>query len=418
MNFDDIKEEAERFVEKNRFLDHFILPEYKLLNICNIQSIVGRLFSAKNLMKSRFADEWIGETKGIEKVVLFIVDGLGYYRLISFMEKHMGIFREMAEKNVLRALSSTFPSTTSTALTSIFTGLTPSEHSVIGYNMYVPHYGVIFNTLSMNLAYGHIGGIDLAEDFSKISSPWLPLLKNEGCEVKTFTRRNLVRSGLSNVIHRHQEIISYNLSTDLMVQLRRALKRPGRLFACVYYPGVDTLEHGYGPYSEEASAEIESFENIVKNQLIDRLPDETKRETLMLVTSDHGVVQTMRTYFLDTPGINDSFLIPPTGDMRATYLFPKYEQEEKLREALTEKLEGMSVLQSTILIDNEAFGPAKTSNLLKTAVGKLSVVSQHKNIILYPYHTGNRSQRVQGAHGGMTPEEMLVPLLSAKMSAL
>jgi uncharacterized protein YfeS len=104
--------------------------------------------------------------------------------------------------------------------------------------------------------------------------------------------------------------------------------------------------------------------------------------------------------------------------MRATYLFPKYEQEEKLREALKEKLEGMSILQSTSLIDNEAFGPAKTSNLLKTAVGKLSVVSQHKNIILYPYHTGNRSQRVQGAHGGMTPEEMLVPLLSAKMSAL
>jgi hypothetical protein len=35
---------------------------------------------------------------GVEKVILFVVDGLGYNRLVSHMEKFKGAFFDLAER--------------------------------------------------------------------------------------------------------------------------------------------------------------------------------------------------------------------------------------------------------------------------------------------------------------------------------
>lgn len=418
MSFSAFREEAQSFVNHHLFSDNFVLPDYQKNNISNLGNIIGRIFSIEALSKANLPDDLVDEYKGAEKVVLFVLDGLGYNHLVAHMEKHKNAFFDLANRGVLKPISSTFPSTTSTALTSIFTGLAPSQHGVIGFNMYVPDYGLIFNTLDMRPIHGYSGGIDLADDLARNAAPWLPLLSNNGVKVKTFTRRNLMGSGLSNVIHRHQELIGYILASDLMVQIRKALQEPGRLFLCVYYAGVDTLEHAYGPHSGEAEAELELFESLLRHQLFNKLSSETKGKTLIIVTADHGVVETLQTHFLDDPEIRERFLLPPTGDMRATYFFPKYNQEQELRKALENNLQGFFIANSLDLVEKRAFGPTENLDRLKTVVGSLTALSQSKNIILYPLHPGERFQSVLGAHGGMTPEEMIVPLLSARLSKI
>ena len=282
--------------------------------------------------------------------MLFVFDGLGFNRLVSHMEKFGGTFLDLADRGVLKAFSSTFPSTTSTALTSIFTGLPPSEHGVIGFNMFVPEYGAIFNTLYMDPVIGYRGGFDLAEDLSQYAVPWLPLLREGGVEVKTFTRRNLIGSGLSRVIHRHQELVGYSFASDMIVRVRKALEQPGPLFLCVYYAGVDTMEHQYGPYSEETSAELQDLGHLLKQQLLEKLSAEEKRKTLILITADHGAEEVLRTRYLNEPEFSSHFLVPPTGDMRASYFFPRYGQEDKLGELLESNLQGFSVMRSADLI--------------------------------------------------------------------
>jgi predicted AlkP superfamily pyrophosphatase or phosphodiesterase len=418
MSFSAFREEAQRFVSQHLFSEHFVLPNYKQNNISNIGNLIGKIFGVEELAKSNLADYFIDDYSGVEKVVLFVFDGLGFYRLINHMEKHKSAFFDLADRGVLKPFSSTFPSTTSTALTSIFTGLAPSQHGIIGFNMFIPDYGIIFNTLDMRPIHGYSGGIDLAEDFARNAAPWLPLLKNKGIKVKTFTRRNLMGSGLSKVIHKHQELIGYALSSDLMVQIRKILQEPGKQFFCVYYAGFDTLEHAYGPYSEETEAELELFENALRHELFEKLPAETKQKTLIIATADHGVEEALQAHFLDDPEIRDRFLLPPTGDMRATYFFPKYSQEQELRKALENNLQGFHIINSLDLVEKGAFGPPENPDWLKTVVGSVTALSQSKNIILYPLHPGERFQSVLGAHGGMTPEEMIVPLLSTRLSKL
>jgi hypothetical protein len=417
LDFNAVKEEAQHLVSRFSILGDFVLPNYEQFNIANIGSVVGTIFSFKPLIKHRFPGNFIEDYSGVEKVVLFIVDGLGFNRLVTHMEKSKSSFYDLSDRGTLKTLLSTFPSTTSTALTGIFTGLTPSEHGVLGFNMFVPEYGLIFNTLDMEPIIGYSSGIDLAEFLASKSTPWPPMLRDAGAKVKTLTRRNLIGSGLSRLIHRHQDLVGYALASDMMVQVRRLLEQPGSLFLCVYYyAGFDTLEHSYGPYSEEASAELQSIESLLKGQLIDKLSADAKQKTMLLVTADHGVVDAMQAHFLNDQRIVDNFLFPPTGDMRAAYFFPKYGQEEKLKETLEGNLQGFSIIPSKDLIELGAFGRVKDQNRLQTVVGALTALSRSKNVILYPYHPGERLQSVYGAHGGMTPEEMLVPLISTRLS--
>jgi hypothetical protein len=186
----------------------------------------------------------------------------------------------------------------------------------------------------------------------------------------------------------------------------------------VYYGGVDTLEHSYDPYSEEVSAELQLFESVLKSQLLDKLSAEVKQKTMLLVTADHGVVEVLHTNSLNDPRVSNHFLVPPTGDMRSTYFFPKYGQQEALREALENSLRGFRVMRSEDLIEKGAFGPVKNLDRLQTVVGALTALSYSKNIILHQYHPRETLQSVYGAHGGMTPEEMIVPLLSTRLSKM
>ena len=399
-------------------MESFVLPDYEKFNIANIGSVVGKIFSIKALVKVNLSGDVVDDFSGVEKIVLFVIDGLGYNRLVSHIQKFKGGFYDLTERGVLKAFSSSFPSTTSTALTSIFTGLPPSMHGVIGFNMYVPDYGLIFNTLEMAPVIGYSSGIDLVDFFSESSFPWPPLLLDGGVNVKTFTRRNLAGSGLSRLIHRRQDLVGYALPSDMIVQVKRALEQPGPLLLIVYYGGIDTLEHSYGPYSDEVSAELQLFESLLKNQLIEKLSVVTKQKTLLLITADHGVVEIGQTHFLNKPPISNLFLVPPTGDMRSTYFFPKYGQQEPLREALENSFQGFHIMRSADLIEKGAFGPVKNLDRLQTTVGIFTALSQGKNIILHQYHPKETTQNIYGAHGGMTPDEMIVPLLSTRLSKL
>ncbi len=143
--------------------------------------------------------------------------------------------------------------------------------------MYVPEYGVIFNTLDMAPVIGYNSGIDSVDFFAASSFSWPPLLLDDRINVKKFSRRNLVGSGLSRLIHRRQDLIGYALTSD-MVQIKLALEQPGHLLLIGYYGCIDTLEHSCGPYSEEVSPEQQLFESLLKSPLIEKLSVVTKQK--------------------------------------------------------------------------------------------------------------------------------------------
>jgi len=53
---------------------------------------------------------------------------------------------------------------------------------------------------------------------------------------------------------------------------------------------------------------------------------------------------------------------------------------------------------------------------LKSLIGDFAALSNGPNGLSYPYYENDRNREQNGGHGGMTAEEVLVPLLSMRLS--
>jgi hypothetical protein len=79
-------------------------------------------------------------------------------------------------------------------------------------------------------------------------------------------------------------------------------------------------------------------------------------------------------------------------------------------------VDGFKLVPSKELIDKGAFGSTEDSTLLEAAVGDFTALSKGANALQYPYFDDDRTREQRGGHGGMTAEEVVVPLLSVRLS--
>ena len=418
MNTSLFEEEKDVLVRQRSYLDDFVLPDYEKLNVKSISSIVGDIYGINSLVKARLSEDYVDDFGGVEKVFLIIIDGLGYDRLLTHIRNNDGVLAELAARGVLKPLTSTFPATTSTSLASIFTGLSPSEHNLIGYLMFSREYGCVFNTLDMKPIFGYSSHVEIAKDFARRIRPWMPALQMHSVRTLVATKGSIVGSGLSRVVHADTEIIPYMLDSEMMVKCKKALEQHGRTLLMLYYSGIDTLEHRYGPNSEEVTCEIQSFEDHLK-RFFGKLSESTRKETLIMLMADHGVSETRRVHYLkDSPGIADRLLLPPVGDSRTAFLFTKQGQGENFKTAFERSVGGFKLVPSKELIDIGAFGRTADSTMLEAAVGDFTALSKGADALQYPYFADDRTREQLGGHGGMTAAEIIVPLLSLKLSKL
>jgi len=187
----------------------------------------------------------------------------------------------LTEKGVLKPMTTVFPSTTSTALTSVFTGLSPAQHQILGYHMYSKKYGLIYNTLDMKPVYGYSAKVELAKDYMQNLQLLLPIIEQNGIRTSVITKSKILGSGLSQITHRDTKLIPYHLSSDMWTHTITALMEPSPSLSVVYYSGVDNLAHKYGAYSKETTFEIATIEHSLK-EFINNIPEQEKKPYLSL----------------------------------------------------------------------------------------------------------------------------------------
>ncbi len=418
MKTDFLKEQMDTLLAQRAFTDDFVLPDYEKLNVKNLSSLIKKIYGLNSAGLSGLPSYSVDDFGGVNNVVLVVLDGLGFNRLSKHLNDHDGLFAELAQKGVLKAATTTFPSTTATVLTSIFTGLSPAEHGIIGFQMFSRKYGVVFSTLDMKQVYGHSRQVNIAEDFSEKIDPWMSSLENAGVRTLIAMPASIAYDGLSRVTYRNQAIIPRRMLSDMLVQSGKVLDQTEKTFLVMYYSGIDNLEHKYGPYTQEVSLEIENLECSFKN-FINKIPDQTKKQTLMIFTADHGVAETRRTYYIkDMPEVNSRLMLPPVGDGRATFLYSYPGQSEALANAFRKDVGDFKLFKSSDLIKAGAFGQTGNEAALRQIVGDFSALATGKSTLQYPFYEEDRDSEMLGSHGGLTAEEMIVPVLSIRLSKL
>jgi hypothetical protein len=242
-------------------------------------------------------------------------------------------------------------------------------------------------------------------------------LAAHGVQSYAFQHISIVRSGLSNMFFKDTEVRPFWTTSDLCINLKQMLTAQAgkRLFAWVYLSEVDILGHLYGPEDERTQAEFYSFSQAFKSLFLDRLGRQASQDTLLLLTADHGQVTTLPNPHYELgqhPNLARRLHIYPTGEHRLAYLYPRPGQQEAVREYIERTWpRQFQLLDPAYAIEAGLFGPGEAHPYLADRVGDLIAAGRGQ---AYLWWSG-KENRMLGRHGGLSRDEMLVPLLAARL---
>jgi predicted AlkP superfamily pyrophosphatase or phosphodiesterase len=321
-------------------------------------------------------------------VVLLVLDGFGWHAL----EEHRDIVPNIASMQG-GPITTVVPSTTSTALTSITTGLAPAQHGLLGYRIVVS--GAVLNVLRWE----YPNGRRPPEPFDvQRHTAFL------GREVPVVTRSEFRSSGFTNAHLRGSRFIGWH-TTATLVEHSRRLVESGERLVYAYYPGVDTVAHEFGLHDEFFTRELQAVDVLVAN-LRDALP----AEAALLVTSDHGQVHLEHRDWIDLHEIAP-LVDMMAGDGRFRYLYAKRGGARDLLEAARDALGDRAwVFSRRQLLDEGWLGEGATG----TIPGRIGdVVLAARDAVAFVDPLLPNEARLRSGHGSVTADEMLVPLVAA-----
>ncbi len=413
--------------------DHFVAPHYSGYSIVNLAPTVAQLLGTAMEGAAPALPEhlWSDLTRDIKCVILLVLDAVGYRQLRRYLDVEASVFRRLAKRGHLVPITSVFPSTTVSALTSIWTGQPPLSHGFLGTKLLLPQVGVLANMLKMKPAAYSGGG--RIEDWGWDPEGFVTVpslgerLNTAGVDTVAHTRSFFIGSSLTNIFLRGMEDVrGYVGLSDLWLNLRRTLaERRGaqRLFVNVYWGGVDNVGHLYGPTGAHLPAALRHLARSFEEDFLAQLAQETRRGTLLIVTADHGQIDTPPervVHLPDHPVLQRALLLPPAGESRASYLYAKPGQKEIIRTYVREHLADRFVLQEMEqAVEQGLFGPVEVlTPHLRARLGDLLLIAKDNSRLTRRAKQQDRGNSLRGHHGSLTPEEMLVPLLMVRLDRL
>jgi predicted AlkP superfamily pyrophosphatase or phosphodiesterase len=416
--------------KKNTNTD-FTYPQYRNNCISNIPDTILQIFDENEKSKHPLENKKReNNVERIKKVVLIVIDGFGFNQFQKYQQDNQ-FLANLTNKGEVHPLTSVFPSQTTNALTTLNTGLTPQEHGLFEYYIYLKEAGIV-NALRFERI-----GTKKSKLIEQGFDPHLMYsggniqrrLQKEG--IKTYTHMNASNASLActKLVFEGSTIMSTYKNSDAIVKLRKNIEQNrDSAYFFVHLETLDTISHEYGPESQEYNAELQAITFLLQKELVEKLNPQAAQETLLLLTADHGGVQVApeETIYLslNSESITNAKIgahrkkIMPTGSPRDIFLHVKEQKLLETKEALIKSIgKKAQVLETQEALQAGLFGVGKPNSDFLTRTGNLLVMPYGRETLWFEHRSG-RKIPLRGQHGGLNAEEMWVPFAAAKLSDL
>jgi len=316
-----------------------------------------------------------------ETIVLVVFDGLGFAQL-----QHPAA--ASLQQDAIAELDAPFPTTTTVSLATVATGLSPAEHGLLGYQLWMPDLGVVANTIKWTTLWGEALEYD-TRAFLPSPNMWERLTAAD-VEPITVQPEGFRSSKLSDLLYRGCRFEGVS-TIDELVSATCDLARTPRRLIVTYVANVDFAAHVYGQTSREY-AEAMAVADYVWSKLAARIPT----GALLVGTADHGHVDFPQERQIRIPKALHRGRVF-YGDGRAMYVKGDGETVAGALPAHWAPLDEIRHL----------WGPASVS---MTGVDRLpdGVLVAEDGYLLLHKHSDDR---MVGNHGGLTAAERIIPLL-------
>ncbi|MDH5371526.1 MAG: alkaline phosphatase family protein [Acidimicrobiia bacterium] len=315
--------------------------------------------------------------------VLCLFDGLG-----NSMLDHPAATSLAASR--VGAIDAMFPTQTTVNMATIATGLPPSQHGLISYQLFLPEAGQVVNTLKWTTLVGDPIDIDHAS-FLPASNLW-ERLATAGIEPITVQPGGFEKSPLSRTLYRGCRFEGAWTIDEIIDATVDVALEPGRMIF-TYFPSVDVAAHISGQKSDEF-AEALSAASTIWQRIVDRLPS----HAVAIGTADHGHIDyTVEDKALIREGIEG---ITFYGDPRNSFVrAPDGEGERLAGQHPATWVPWDQVLP--------LLGPGPHHPAIRERAPDGLLVADPGKVLLPP----TADKRMIGYHGGTLDQEMKVPLL-------
>lgn len=380
-------------------------PDYNGGSIVNLMRSLGDACGAR---PSAYAprpgiDDWLA---GAERIVLLVIDGLGA-ELLQAIGADTVFARHQAG-----TMSSVYPPTTATAVTSFMTGLAPQQHGLTGWFMHFRRLGVVTAVLPFVPRYGveplsasgiEIGSvIDCPSFFDTIECPSLALLPDYICD-----------SDFSRLLGGRARRAPYASLDDFATQLARCCAgREEARYVYAYWAEFDRLSHLHGPSGDAVAAHL----NALEQALAPIITACTDSGTALIITADHGFIDSgapERIDLAEHPILSDMLSLPLCGEPRSAYCYVRPSCTDAFEQYVTSELGDYArLVPSKQLLDEGWFGSGDAHPEFAARIGDYTLQMRERYTIRDRV-TGEREIAMSGMHGGTASAELYVPLILA-----
>lgn len=364
-------------------MKELILPDYKN-SIVNVACSIRKYFELDYNHNTIEKIDKILEEKQPKNVVVMLFDGMGSKLLKeklpsdSFLLKHLD-----AE------ISSVVPSTTTASTTSMLSGLTPAEHSWLGWDLYV-------------------------KEENKIVTMFTNKLKDTSIEAADYNvaRKYFPYETITDTINKNEKYYSkilfpfgedsYEDIDDMFVKIKENMNVKEKNYIYAYYEDPDGIMHVNGTDSINT---VECFKMI--NKKIEEFSQNIE-DTLLIVLADHGHINCSLIILSDyedifntldgniwLEGRMSSFKIKKGKEKEFKDLFNKYFKEDFILKTKEE------------VINEKLFGDGIPHKYFNSSLGDYFALAVGNKYFKY----SNKGDYFKSTHAGFTIDEMKIPLI-------
>ena len=387
----------------------FVEPDYAGGGAANLMaSLVSALAPrqrerCEGVPPSRYID--VARIAAARHVVLLVIDGLGASQLAAHGEDSFLAGALSAQ------MSAVFPSTTSSAITTYMTAWPPVRHGLTGWHTWFPTLGAIATPLPFTV---RADGGSLAD---AVNSP-TELFSGLGLFDAMQRPAQLIQpSGLANSHYTRAhsgraQVRGFSGFAGLCSELRRVARGESPSFAYAYWPELDLHSHVHGSFSTTTGAHFGDIDR----QLSSLWQELANTGTLLLVTSDHGFVDTEPTtchQLANHAELAECLLMPLSGEPRTVFCHLRRGAEADFLSYVKAHLaHACEVHASEALVDRGVFGPPSLAHReLRARVGDYTLLMRDNHALVDRLAREGPFRQV-GVHGGMSEAEMRIPLIA------
>lgn len=413
-------------VNNARFAQHFVKPLYDSYSFANLPNTIYSLLTG--VKQQMLPLDVLGTLPTrYNKVVLLFIDAFGWRFFDQYTDRYP-LLKTFLQRGSVSKLTAQFPSTTPPHVTCINTGLNVAQSGIYEWYYYEPLVDAVITPLRFSYAG------DMRQDTLKAaglpSETFYPThtfhqtLQSRGIQSHVFQHASYVRSTYSNAILRGATSRNAfrTLEDGLDKLTARVLnKEESPAYYLFYYDKIDATCHTFGPNSPEMTQALDYLFQSIDQLFYQRLYRLTG-DTLLILTADHGQIEVSphTTFYLnrEIPELvrylqtnRQGLPLVPTGSARDMFLHIKEEMLDEALALLKQRLVTRADIHLTRdLIQQNFFGSTTPSTAFLSHVGNV-VILPHPRETVWWYEEDRFEMHFWGHHGGLTAEEMEIPLL-------